>query len=138
METRRNRARIVRNRCVPVSGHRAGYLGLAWLRFRPNSGSKSKISCRILKVFGALFSSAETSAFHVYPKLLSTITFQISFINLLLKSAPLQSHGFLGLFGGGGEGVGPEIADFWRLRSQPGPGGGPGRGPARFAPIFSP
>ena len=28
VETRRNRAIIVRNRCVPVCGHRARYLGL--------------------------------------------------------------------------------------------------------------
>jgi hypothetical protein len=28
VETRRNRPRIVRNRCVPVCGHRAGYSGL--------------------------------------------------------------------------------------------------------------
>ncbi len=31
VETRRNRARIVRNRCVPVCGHRAVYFGLGFV-----------------------------------------------------------------------------------------------------------
>ncbi len=36
-----------------------GILGLVWPSFRPNSGSKSKISDRILKRFRGPFSSAE-------------------------------------------------------------------------------
>ncbi len=33
---------------MPVCGYRVGYLGLAWPSFRPKSGSKSKISGRVL------------------------------------------------------------------------------------------
>ncbi len=60
--TPRNRPRIVRNLCVPVCGYRAGYFGLGWPSFRLNSGSKSKISGRILsKSFPGPFSSAKVS-----------------------------------------------------------------------------
>ncbi len=59
VETRRNRARIVRNRCVPVCGHCAGYFGLGLASPWPDSGSKSKISDRILKMVRGPFSSAE-------------------------------------------------------------------------------
>ncbi len=59
VETRRDRPRIARNRCVPVRGYRAGYFGLGLASFRSNPGSKSKISGRILNSFRGPFSSAE-------------------------------------------------------------------------------
>ncbi len=41
-------------------------LGLVWRRFRPNSGSESKIPSRILKYFRGPFSSAEICAFGLF------------------------------------------------------------------------
>ncbi len=55
VERRRNRPRIVVCRVV---GTVPGILGLVWPSFRPKSGSKSKISGRILKSFRGPFISA--------------------------------------------------------------------------------
>jgi hypothetical protein len=54
-ETRRNRAIIVRNRCVPVSGYRARYYGLGFgPALGPNPVRNRRFLAGSLKVFGAL------------------------------------------------------------------------------------
>ncbi len=60
VKTRRNRPRIVRNRCVTVPV----IWGLVWPRFRPKSGLNSKISGRIRKSVRGPFSSAESGVVH--------------------------------------------------------------------------
>ncbi len=60
VETRRNRPRIVGIVVCQFVGTVPNILGLVWPSFRPKSGSKSKISGRILKSVRGPFSSAES------------------------------------------------------------------------------
>jgi hypothetical protein len=63
IETRRNRPRIVRNRCVPVCGHRAGYFGLGFAELSAQTRLGIEDFGRILQSVRGPFSSAEVAVF---------------------------------------------------------------------------
>ena len=62
VETRRNRAKIVRNRCAPVCGYRARYFGLGSAQlWGPNPVRNRRFPAGSLRVFGALLAQPSGS-----------------------------------------------------------------------------